>query len=108
MVRNRFICMNISLYLQLYDTFVRQTAIEYASVCLSPMYKNDITATENVQWRTTKLVPELKHFSNEKLLMALGMPNLINKLKRADMFQLFKILNIYESVNLNNLPVYHK
>ena len=60
---------------------------------------------ENVQRRATKMVPALKHMSCEDRLRTLGLPTLLYRRERADMIQVFKALNKFEAVVLENMEI---
>ena len=68
----------------------------------SPSYQKDILAIEQVQRRATRIVPGLKDLCYEDRLKVLGLPTLLYRRDRADIIQIFKILNKYEEVNITN------
>ena len=53
--------------------------------------------------RATKLVSEIKTLTYEERLKALGLPTLIYRRERADMVQLYKIMNQIDKVHLQAL-----
>ncbi len=69
-------------------------------VLWSPTYQKDILAIEQVQRRATRIVPGLKELCYEDRLKTLGLPTLLYRRERADVIQIFKILNKYEEVNI--------
>ena len=92
LIRRTFEYMDKEMFLILYKSLVRPT-LEYASAVWSPTLKKDIVAIENIQRRATKLVKEISDLSYEGRLNILGLPTLIYRRERADMVQLFKIMN---------------
>ena len=59
---------------KLYTSLVRPI-LEYGNVVWAPTLKRD-QLIENIQRRTTKLVPELKNLENGDRLRALKLPSL--------------------------------
>ena len=54
---------------------------------------------EKIQRRATKLVKGLQNYSYEDRLKSLGLPTLLYRRKRADMLEVFKILNGFSNVD---------
>ena len=65
--------------------------LEYASSVWSPYKKKDIEVIENVQKRATRMLPQMKNLSEERLKQ-LKMPTLKFRHMRGDMIEAFKIL----------------
>ena len=65
--------------------------MEYASSVWSPYKKKDIEVIENVQKRATRMLPQMKNLSEERLKQ-LKMPTLKFRHMRGDMIEAFKIL----------------
>ena len=65
----------------------------------SPLYKKDRIAIENVQRRATRLVRACKNLSYPERLRKLGLPTLEYRRQRADMVQVYKILNDIDKVD---------
>ena len=104
MIRNTFANLDRDIFLPLYKAFVRPH-LEYASVVWTPQYKKDIISIENVQRRATKLVTGLKDSSYEDRLKSLGIPTLYYRRNRADMIQLYKIMNGFDKVHIQNITL---
>ncbi|MES9905174.1 MAG: reverse transcriptase family protein [Sedimenticola sp.] len=104
LIRRSFDHLDKDMFITLYKSLVRPT-LEYASVIWSPTLKKDIVAIENVQRRATKLVKELSSLSYEERLKNLGLPTLIYRRDRADMVQLYKIMNGFDKAELNSITV---
>ena len=67
--------------------------LEYASVLWSPHNKKDKITLENTQQRATRLVLSLKGMTYLDRLKHLGLPLLEYRCERADMVEVYKILN---------------
>jgi hypothetical protein len=65
--------------------------LEYASNVWSPYKKKDIEVIENVLKRATRMLPQMKNLSEERLKQ-LKMPTLKFRHMRGDMIEAFKIL----------------
>ena len=79
-------------FLHLYKSLV-PLHVEYLTPNWSPYYKKDRITIENVQRRATKLVTSLKYYSYPERLKKLGLPTLDYLRERADLIQVYKILN---------------
>ena len=104
LIRRSFEYIDKDMFLILYKSLVRPT-LEYASVIWSPYLKKDIVAIESIQRRATKLVKDLSSLSYEERMLQLGIPTLIYRRERADMIQLFKIMNNYDQADLHSITL---
>ena len=86
----------------LYKAMVRPH-LEYANSIWGPFYKGDIKTAEAVQYRSTKLIPELKDKPYEDRLKALQLPSLTYRRKRGDMIQMYKIMNTLVRIDAETL-----
>ena len=77
--------------------------VEYSTPNWSPYYKKDRITIENVQRRATKLVTSLKNYSYPERLKKLGLPTLEYRRERADLIQVYKILNNIDLVDKEKL-----
>ena len=77
--------------------------LEYATSVWTPQFKKDVIAIENVRQRATRLLPCLKGKTYCERLEFLGLPTLEYRGERADMVQVYKILNEIDKVNKNKL-----
>ena len=93
-----FTFLDTEIFLTLYKSLVRPH-LEYATVVWSPLYKKDRIAIENVQRRATRLVRACKNLSYPERLRKLGLPTLEYRRQRADMVQVYKILNDIDKVD---------
>ena len=80
------------VFLNLCKSLVRPH-LEYCTPVWSPCYKKDRLILENVQRRATKLVASCRNLSYPERLRKLGLPTLESRRERADLIQVFKILN---------------
>ena len=97
-----FTYMDREKFLNLYKSLVRPH-VEYATSIWSPVYKKEIIQIENVQRRATRLVINLKHLTYPERLKTLGLPTLEYRRDRADMIQVYKILNNIDKVDKDSL-----
>jgi hypothetical protein len=85
-------------FLLLYKAYVRPQ-LEYCVQVWSPYLVKDIQTLDRVQRRTTKLVGGIKNYSYEKRLEHLGLTTLLQRRKRGDMIEVYKLLTGKERVN---------
>ena len=97
-----FTYMDREMFLNLYKSLVRPH-VEYATSIWSPVYKKDIIQIENVQRRATRLVSNLKYLTYPERLKTLGLPTLEYRRDRANMIQVYKILNNIDKVDKDSL-----
>ncbi|KAK4307066.1 hypothetical protein Pmani_021145 [Petrolisthes manimaculis] len=90
-IKHTFKAMDPTAFLSLYKSLVRPN-LEYASVIWSPKLKRDKDALEYVQRRATRLVTGLSGKSYEERLQTLELPTLEFRGQRADMIQMFKLV----------------
>ena len=92
-----FTYMDTDMFLNLYKSIVRPH-IEYAVTVCAPLYKKDMITIENVQRRATKLVTSIKHLSYQERLKKWGLPSLEYRRERADLIEVYKIMNNIDQV----------
>ena len=80
------------IILHLYKSLVHPI-LEYANVIWNPYLKRQVNKIENIQRRTTKLIPELTNKSYDERLQHLNLPSLAYRRIRGDLIQVFKIFN---------------
>ena len=100
-----FTYMDKDMFLNLFKSLVRPH-LEYATSVWTPQFKKDMIAIENVQRRATRLLPCLTCLKGKtycERLKFLGLPTLEYRRERADMVQVYKILNEIDKVNKNKL-----
>ena len=76
----------------LYKTLVRPL-LDYCSQIWKPYLRKDITLVERIQKRYTKMIDGCKKMKYEKRLEFLNLTTMEDRHKRADMVQVYKILN---------------
>ena len=98
-----FTYLDTDMFLQLYKSLVRPH-LEYASVIWTPRFKKDIIAIENVQRRATRALRNLQNLDYPARLRKLGIPTLEYRRARADVIEVYKLLNKidYTSAELLN------
>ena len=67
-----------------------------------PILQKYKKAIENVQRRATRMIPTLRNLNYTERLRNLGLPSLEYRRERADMFQVFKIMN---KINQPSRPI---
>ena len=95
-----FTYIDKAMFLNLYKSLVRPH-LEYATSVWSPMYKKDSITLENIQRRATRLVNSLSGRTYEDRLKILGLPTLEYRRLRADVIQVYKILNQIDRVDID-------
>ena len=97
-----FTYFNPEMFLSLYKSIVRPH-LEYASVIWSPLYKKDKITLENIQRRATRLIPAMKGKTYPERLKRLGLPKLEYRRDRADIVEVYKIMNDIDLANKDKL-----
>jgi hypothetical protein len=85
------------VFLNLYKRYVR-VHLEFATPVWSPWQIGDIATIERVQQKAVGMISGLKGKTYEEKLKELGLPTLEKRRYRADLLQLYKILNDIDSV----------
>jgi len=88
-----------SILLRLYESIVRPH-LEYCSPAWSPKYGKDKELLERIQHRFTRFFNDLRDLDYAERLRRLGLWTLEERRNRADLIELYKIVN-----GLSNLPV---
>ena len=97
-----FTYLNPEMFLSLYKSIVRPH-LEYASVIWSTLYKKDKITLKNIQQRATRLIPAMKGKTYPERLKRLGLPTLEYRRERADMVEVYKIMNDIDLANKDKL-----
>ena len=93
-IKRSFSALHRKRFLKLYKSTVRPTLeIEYCNSVWCPMFKRDEDLLEKVQQRAIRLLPELRQKTYPDRLKDLQLPTLAYRRQRADLIQIFKILN---------------
>ena len=98
MIFRTFTYMDKEIFLNLYRSLVRPH-LEYAVTVCTPLYKKDLVAIENVQRKATKHVKSICHLTYQERLKTLGLPSLEYRRERADVIEVFKILNKIDEID---------
>ena len=85
-------------YIRLYKTYVR-CHLEYAVQAWSPWTKQDIDNIEAVQKRAIRNCHGLHGSNYEEKLKEVGLTTLVDRRRRGDLLETFKILNRYDDVD---------
>lgn len=95
-IRRSFRYLNKSAFILIYKSMVR-SGLEYNVSVWAPHKESDIEELERVQRRATKMLSLCKNRSYEERLRYLALPTLKYRRYRADMIQVYNILNgIYD------------
>jgi hypothetical protein len=97
-IKRTFKHLNQESFMTLYKSNVRPI-LEYASPVWSPSKKSQIKKLEAVQARATKMIPILRNTTYSERLRKLGLPTLEYRRDRADVAEVFKLLNGYTTVD---------
>jgi len=92
LIRRNILSKEESSMLILYKTLVRPI-LEYCIPVWCPYRKNDIMKIEKIQKRFTKIIEGCKGLSYEERLKKLKLTTLEERRHRADLIQVFKIIN---------------
>ena len=90
-IKRNFKHLTIQSFIMLYKNMVR-SHLDYCSSVWSPYMKKDIEASEKVQKRATKILPQLKHMNYSDRLKACKLPSLHYRRIRGDMIKTYKIM----------------
>ena len=103
-IRNTYTYMDERMFLSHYKSLLCPH-LEYYNQIWNPHLRKLIFMIENVQIRSTKLIPGYKELSYEERLKKLHLPTLAYRRLRGDMIEVFKILkNVHDpSLTLNLL-----
>ena len=92
MIRRAYTFLDGPTLTKLYTSLIRPAAVAW-----TPVIKRDQLLLENVQRRTTKLVPSLKNYSYEDRLRILNLPSLYYRRARGDIYCIV-LYNLYFSL----------
>ena len=98
LIHRSFQHIDNEMLIHLYKALIRPH-VEYASSVWSPFKLRAIKLIEGVQRRATRLSRDLRNEPYNIRLTTLGLPTLQFRRERADMLQVFKILNGYEDID---------
>ena len=99
-IKHTFRYLDEELFALLYKALVRPH-LEYATCIWSPHLKYNIDAVERVQRRATKMIPTIKDLSYTDRLKKLKLETLEYRRKRADLLEVYRILNSQHNLDLH-------
>ena len=97
MIRRTFTCKNKNIMTKLYKSIVRPS-LDYCVQAWRPHLKKDIDALERVQKRATRMITECRGKDYEKRLKCVNLTTLEMRRERADMLEVYKIMNGMEGL----------
>ena len=92
---------NKNIIIKLYKSLVR-THLDYCCQVWRPHLQKDIDLLEIVQKRVTEMIPECKELSYEERLRKVGLTTLQTRRIRADLLEVYKIVNRLEGIDEKN------
>ena len=92
LIRRNFKYIDKRIFLILYKSLIRPV-LEYCNTVWRPLYKKDSRAIENVQRRATKLIESIQRMDYQSRLKELSLPSMVYRRRRADVLQIFRIIN---------------
>ena len=97
MIRRTFECRNKCVIVNLYKSLVTPH-LEYCIQAWRPHYKKDIDVLEKVQRRATRMIEGCGEMDYERRLKHTGLTTLETRRERADLLEVYKILNGIEGL----------
>ena len=107
MIKRTFACRSKNIMVKLYKSLVRPK-LEYCVQAWRPHFKKDIEVLEKVQRRATRMIAECKGLEYDRRLKVAGLMTLEARRERADLLEVFKILNKFEGVQEEDFFVRNK
>ena len=101
-IKRTFSYLDKTVFLNLYKSIVHPH-LECASTVWSVLYKKDCISIENVQRRATRMVHSIRHLNYSDRMRELGLPSLQYRRTRADLIEVFKILNGIDNCDKSRL-----
>jgi len=98
MIKRTFTCKSKKIVLNLYKCLVRPH-LEYNIQAWRPHLEKDKQALEKVQRRATRMITDCKGMKYLERLKYTGLTSLETRRERADMLEVYKILNGLEGLN---------
>jgi len=101
-IKNTFHRIEKEGFLILYKSLVRPI-LEYCNLIWSPHLKKHQRKVEQVQRRATRLIHGINHLSYPERLKALDIPTLYYRRRRADLIQVYRIINNIDCIKFETL-----
>jgi hypothetical protein len=89
---------DLQLMMNLYKTYILPH-IDYGVVVWAPYLKKDIQTIESIQRKFTRMIKGMKGLSYEERLVKLELPTLLNRRRKVDLIQAYKIKNKIDHVD---------
>jgi ribonuclease P/MRP protein subunit RPP40 len=97
LIKRTITCKKKDILLKLYKSLVRPH-LEYCIQAWRPHFSKDIEVLERVQRRATRMMEECRGRPYEERLKLVGLTTLERRRERADLIEVFKILNGLEGI----------
>ena len=97
-LKHTFQSRDASLWKQLYSSYIRPL-LEFAIPAWNPHLAKDEQIIELIQRRATKIPDKLKKLDYKSRCLLLGLSSLVDRRKRGDLIQKYKIVNNIDLVN---------
>ena len=107
LIKRSFAALDNTILPKLYMSMVRPH-LEYGNVIWGPHFKGDMEASEKVQKRATRMIPDLRHLPYRNRLEALSLPSLSYRRRRGDMIMCYKIITNKIDINRDNFFTLNK
>lgn len=100
-IKNTFHCISKDGFITLYKSLVRPI-LEYCNLIWFPHLRRHNIMIERIQRRATKLISELEMLSYTERLRALKLDTLYFRRRRADLIQVYRIINKLDHINFED------
>ena len=101
LIKKSFARFDRKLFRSLYLTFVRPL-LEFAVPVWSPTLKSDCDRIERIQHEATKMITSIRNLPYEKRLKVLDLTTLVERRKRGDLIQIYKIMHNIDKLDKSN------
>ena len=105
LIKRTFTNLTKESFLILYKTYIRPH-LEYCVSIWNPYLAKSIDKLEQIQQRTTKLVPEITHLPYEARLQHLNLHSLYCQRQREDLTEVYKLVNHLNQVSPDLFFIY--
>lgn len=102
LINRTITCKNKTIITTLYKALVRPH-LDYCVQAWRPHYSKDIDKIEKVQRRATRMIDGLKGMTYEERLACLKLTTLETRRARADLIEVYKIINGLDRIQIENL-----
>jgi ribonucleases P/MRP protein subunit RPP40 len=102
MIKRTIVSREKDIIIKLYKSLVRPK-LDYCIQAWRPHLQKDIDILEKIQKRALKLIPECKYKNYSENLRAVGLTTLETRRQRADLIEVYKIINNLDGINKHKL-----